>query len=182
MRTFFLLLALLTPFSAAFAEAPRPPSRQIRNDGIVVDGRFTGLPENVRRDLENGIGRELEVHVELRRVWNWWLDEFVDGQILIRNIKYDVLTREFLLSSVEGRYLKEKKVSTMKEAEEWILTVRNVPVTSAIGRLPAGMYYLRLVLKARRSPLPGLFSTVLFFLPETDFIEESRGEGFSLPP
>ena len=160
----FLLLTCLP----VYANNSLLISHRTENGEIFVDTSLQELPDTFTQEVRNGIKKELEYNVGLMRIWENWLDEYVEGKTIIRTIKYDVIKKQYHLTSLEGRYLYEKTVKDLGEALKWLTTLNNVRLVR-IGNLQQGRYYVRVSIESRRIKLPALFKVILFFVPEVEF-------------
>jgi len=144
-----------------------------------VNARLEELPDTFLQDVQNGIKKELEYNVELMRTWKNWLDEYVEGKAIVRTIKYDVIKKQYHLTSLEGRYLYEKTAKDLEEALNWLTTLTDVRLVR-IGSLQQGSYYVRVRMESRRIKLPPLFKVILFFVPEIEFSSRKSSHVFPL--
>jgi len=148
---------------------------------VLVSASLPPLPEKIQKEIQNGLPKEIEYQVDVMRSWDRWLDEYMAGLTLVRTIKYDVLKKEYRLSSLEGRYLYEKTVTDLNEAVRWLTVLSEVPVAEAAS-LPPGRYYVRVDMASRRMQVTGLFSVLMFFMSETDFSMTAVSESFMVLP
>jgi len=174
-----VLLLLWAP--AAWPSNLLSPTWRIQDGQLLVDVKFPSPPEKFQRDVRNGLARHVEYQIDLMRDWEKWMDEYISGETIVRTVKYDVLKKEFFLTSREGRYLYEKTVSDMNEALRWLTTLSDVRVAS-LASLPAGNYYIRAEITSPRIKPAGAFSLLLFFMPEKEFSMTTVSPVFSHTP
>ena len=171
-----LLLSLLKP-AWGDAGSVTAPEHEIVDGMILVSARLDAIPERIVTEIGNGIEKRFEFSVELIREWDNWMDEYIDGVMIVRTIKYDVTKKQYELSSREGRYLYEKSTTNPDEAFRRLTALNRVPLARA-GDLPRGTYHVRVRVASRRIQLPALLKIILFFVPEIEFSAESRGPSF----
>ncbi len=179
LQSFIATIFLLFTCLPVYADSSLLISHRTENDEIFVNARLQELPETFIQDVKNGIKKELEYNVELMRTWENWLDEYVEGKTIIRTIKYDVIKKQYHLTSLEGRYLHEKTAKNLQEALNWFTTLRNIRLVSII-KLQQGTYYVRVRMESRRIKLPPLFKVLFFFVPEVEFSSRKSSPVFPL--
>lgn len=148
---------------------------------VLVSANLAPLPEKIQKEIQNGLPKEVEYQVDLMRDWDRWMDEYMEGQTVIRTVKYDVLKKEYRLSSLEGRYLREKTVSDLNDALRWLTVLTEVPLART-DAVPPGPYYVTVNMAVRRMKVTGLFSVLMFFMSESEFSATRTGPSFTLPP
>jgi len=175
-----VLLLLLLAVSPAFGQRFLAPAHSVAEDGeILVSIELRELPDSFLTDIQNGLEKELEYTLELMRPWENWLDEYVIGASVTRTIKYDVIKKEYYVSSIEGRYLYEKTFKESAEALAWLTTLRRIPIGNRRA-IAGGSYHFRVSVVSRRLKLPPLLKMIFFFVPEVEFSAETKGARFQL--
>ncbi len=176
----FFLLLLFFP-SAATAVEPSFPVQQVQDGRVLVSTNLGPLPEKIRKEIQSGLPKEVEYQIDLMREWDRWMDEYMDGQTVVRTVKYDVLKKEYRMSSLEGRYLYEKTGSDLNEAVRWLTVISDIPVARVETLLP-GPYYVTVTMTFRRMKMTGPFSVLMFFMSESEYSVAQTGAPFTLPP
>jgi hypothetical protein len=91
------------------------------------------LPEGVVEGLGTGIPATVRFQVELWQYNSWWFDRRVAVKILERQVVYDVLTKEYRVTAVQGEERDPYVTRDIWEAERVLSEVRGmrlVPITS----------------------------------------------------
>jgi len=171
-------ILLISAFTAA-AQEFSAPSYRTEDGRIIVDARLDHLPDSFIADINNGIEKRIEYHADLMRQWSKWMDEYVSGETIIRTIKFDVTTKQYSLKSVEERYVREKTAKDLREAVEWLTTIKGARA-AVVGEVQRGTYYVRVRAEARRPEIPLVFKALLFFMPEIEFSAETVSPAFPL--
>jgi len=101
------------------------------------------LPEGVVEGLGTGIAATVRFQVELWQYNNWWFDRRVAVKVLERQVVYDVLTKEYRVTAVQGEEREPYVTRDIWEAERVLSEVRAmrlVPITSLRGQ---DLYFVR---------------------------------------
>lgn len=173
-----LLIFLLLPLSLS-AQVFETPLHRTQKGDIYVSSKLKELPPKFVADIQNGIEKEIEFNVELMRVWDSWLDEYVVGKTIVRTIKYDVVKKQYYLTSLEGRYLYEKTLENRSQALDWFTQLNDV-LLARTKDVQRGTYYVRVRMQSRRIKMPALLKVLLFFVPEVEFEGKASGATFPL--
>ncbi len=173
------IILLFVTCLPVYAQSSILLSQRTENGEIFVSARLHGLPDTFIQEVQNGIKKEIEYNVELMRTWKSWLDEYVEGKTVIRTIKYDVIKKQYHLTSLEGRYIYEKTVKNLEDALDWLTKLTDIRLVRIDG-LQQGRYYVRVRMESRRIKLPPLFKVLLFFVPEVEFSSSKSSPVFLL--
>lgn len=101
------------------------------------------LPDGVVEGLGTGIPATVRFQVELWQYNAWWVDRRIAAKILERQVVYDVLTKEYRVSAVQGEEREPYVTRDIWEAGRVLSEVRAfrlVPITSLQSR---DLYYVR---------------------------------------
>ena len=82
---------------------------------VIVEGLGTGIPATVR------------FQVELWQSVSWWVDRRIAAKILERQVVYDVLTKEYRVTAVQGEERDPYVTRDIWEAERVLSDVRGAP-------------------------------------------------------
>ncbi|MBI3456739.1 MAG: DUF4390 domain-containing protein [Candidatus Rokubacteria bacterium] len=111
---------------------------------LVVNVVLLGsLPDGVVEGLGTGIPATVRFQVELWQYNAWWVDRRIAAKILERQVVYDVLTKEYRVSAVQGEEREPYVTRDIWEAGRVLSEVRGlrlVPITSLQSR---DLYYVR---------------------------------------
>lgn len=101
------------------------------------------LPDGVVEGLGTGIPATVRFQAELWQYNAWWVDRRIAAKILERQVVYDVLTKEYRVSAVQGEEREPYVTRDIWEAGRVLSEVRGlrlVPITSLQSR---DLYYVR---------------------------------------
>jgi hypothetical protein len=103
----------------------------------IVEGLGTGIPAAVRFQLE------------LWQYSSWWVDRRVVAKLVERQVVYDVLTKEFRVSAVQGEEREPYVTRDVWEAERVLSEIRAFKLTP-MGHLNLDdLYYVRVRAEVR---------------------------------
>ena len=101
------------------------------------------MPDGVVEGLGTGIPATLRFQIELWQYNAWWFNRRIAAKILERQVIYDVLTKEYRVSVVQGEEREPYVTRDIWEAERVMSEVRAlalVPIGSLRGQ---DLYYVR---------------------------------------
>jgi hypothetical protein len=118
----------------------------------IVEGLGTGIPAAVRFQLE------------LWQYSSWWVDRRVVAKLVERQVLYDVLTKEFRVSAVQGEEREPYVTRDVWEAERVLSEVRAFKLTP-MGHLNLDdLYYVRVRAEVRSGAPDSSVSRILPFV------------------
>ncbi len=118
----------------------------------IVEGLGTGIPAAVRFQLE------------LWQYSSWWVDRRVVAKLVERQVVYDVLTKEFRVSPVQGEEREPYVTRDVWEAERVLSEVRAFKLTP-MGHLNLDdLYYVRVRAEVRSGAPDSSVSRILPFV------------------
>jgi hypothetical protein len=120
-------------------------------DGIV-EGLGTGIPAGVRFQLE------------LWQYNSWWVDRRVVAKLVERQVVYDVLTKEFRVSPVQGEEREPYVTRDVWEAERVLSEVRGFRLTPIAHLNLDELYYVRVRGEVRSGAPDASVSRILPFV------------------
>ena len=120
-------------------------------DGIV-EGLGTGIPAGVRFQLE------------LWQYNSWWVDRRVVAKLVERRVVYDVLTKEFRVSPVQGEEREPYVTRDVWEAERVLSEIRAFKLTPMTHLNLDDLYYVRVRAEVRSGAPDSSVSTILPFV------------------
>ncbi len=168
--TIFRLLAtlafLLVPLVSGAQEIAGPEVEI--NDGHLVVSAALKLSEKQVKDISKGISKEMDIYVDLFRVWPSWPDEFVLGTKFTRTIKCDPVKKEFVATSLVGNTLREKRFSDCESLLKWALKVEEHKLASMATLEPAS-YFVKVTAESRLRKLPPVVGYLFFFVKDQEF-------------
>jgi hypothetical protein len=101
------------------------------------------LPEGMVEGLATGIPATVRFQVELRQFNSWWFDRRIAAKILERQVVYDVLTREYRVSAVQGEERDPYVTRDIWEAERVLSEVRGLRLVPIASLRNQDLYYVR---------------------------------------
>ncbi len=101
------------------------------------------LPEGVVEGLGTGIPATVRFQVELRQFNSWWFDRRIVAKILERQVVYDVLTKEYRVSAVQGEEREPYVTRDIWEAERVLSEVRGLRLVPIARLKSQDLYYVR---------------------------------------
>jgi hypothetical protein len=172
-------LALAAALAAAAEGASfRAPEARVEAERIVVSARLE-LTAREAGELKKGIAKEIDLFVDLFRVWNLWPDEFVEGRKVTRALSCDPVKKEYHASSLEGSRQVEKRFGSCEELMDWALSVRDVSLPVPHAPEPA-MYFVRVIAEGKRSRMPPFVNMLFFFVSDDEFRATADSARFPL--
>lgn len=123
-----------------------------RDDRIVVSFRLTNaFTEEVRAAIHSGMTIRFVYDVQLRRGVSLWLDRTISAATVTATVKYDPLTRRYLVTRREdGRIDRAETLDREEAAQEWLTEFERLPLFSSAALEPNAEYYVRV--RAHTSP------------------------------
>ncbi|MDI1472612.1 MAG: DUF4390 domain-containing protein [Thermodesulfovibrio sp.] len=179
VKIFLPLLLIFINFSNAFAIEDMEISINRMQNSIEVTTHIIPSKEFID-DFKEGLSKNLFILIEFYRKWSIIPDEFISGVQIQRIFISDPIKEEFIVKSIEGQILREKKFKNWQDALEWGLKINPVKVVE-ISNLQKGKYYVKVTVESNIKQLPSVLEHILFFIPkyEKKIIKES--ESFRLP-
>jgi len=131
-------------------------------------------------DFKEGLSKNLLILIEFYRKWSIIPDEFISGVQIQRIFISDPIKEEFIVKSIEGQILREKKFKNWQDALEWGLKINPVRVVD-INNLEKGKYYVKVTVESNIRKLPLVLEHILFFIPRYEKRITKESETFRLP-
>lgn len=156
------------------------PEILIRNNVVSVSTSVV-LDDKHIQELQNGIKKKLQFHIDIFRVWNMWPDEFITGRFLEKILQCDPVKGEFLAISYDGSVVIEKRFKSFESMLDWALGVKNMRLRS-LNDLEPGNYYVKVSVESKVRQLPPVIGYFMIFLPENDFTIKKDSQIFSVEP
>ena len=128
-----------------------------REDRVLVTFRLTdAFTEEVRAAIHSGLTIAFVYDVSLKRGVSLWIDRTIASATVTATVRYDPLTRRYLLTRREdGRIDKTQTVEREEAVHQWLTEFERLPLFS-VGLLEANAeYYLRV--RAHTTPRNAAF-------------------------
>lgn len=170
-----LLGLLLLSVGPAWASPLRISNLIVTNSdrSLVVNAVLLGsLPDDVSQGLTSGIPASVRFQVELWQYNSWWVDRRVAAKIVERQVAYDVVSKEYRVTAVEGEEREPYVTRDIWEVERVLSEVRAlrlIPITSLERE---NLYYVRVRAEIRSGTPDSSISKIMPFLStkiETDW-------------
>ena len=135
------------------------------NRALLVNAVLLGsLPASVVEGLATGIPASVRFQVELWQYNNWWVDRRVATKIVERHVAYDLLTKEYRMSAVEGEVREPYVARDIWEVERVLSELRRIPLAPITLLKRDDLYYVRVRAEVRSGTPDSSVSKVMPFL------------------
>jgi len=122
------------------------------------------LPEGVVEGLGTGIPAAVRFQVELWQHNAWWVDRRIAAKIIERQVIYDVLTKEYRVTAVQGEEREPYVTRDMWEAERVLSEIRALRLVPISSLSSAELYYVRVRAEVRSGAPDSSLSKIVPFL------------------
>jgi hypothetical protein len=159
-------LVLVGVATVGAAVPPRVSNLAVTNSDntLVISVVLLGaLPESIVEGLGTGIPATVRFQLELWQFNSWWVDRRVVAKLVERQVLYDVLTKEFRVSSVQGEEREPYVTRDVWEAERVLSEVRGFRLTPTAHLDGDDLYYVRVRAEIRSGAPDSSFSSILPF-------------------
>jgi Domain of unknown function (DUF4390) len=140
-------LGLLLAAGAVSAAAPVRISNLVVTNSestLLVNLVLLGaMPDGIVEGLGTGIPAGVRFQLELWQYNSWWVDRRVVAKLVERQVVYDVLTKEFRVSPVQGEEREPYVTRDVWEAERVLSEVRGYKLTPIAHLNLDELYYVR---------------------------------------
>ncbi len=173
-----LLIFILT-LDYAFAIEDIDVSIKKNLNSLEVNARIIPSREFIE-DFKSGMGKDIQILIELYRRWSIIPDEFIVGRKIQRTFIPDPIKEEYIVKNLEGQILKEKRFKNSTDALAWGLNIESVEFDN-IKNFDQGKYYIKVTVESNIKKLPLILEHFLFFIPKYDIKKVKESERFNLP-
>ena len=159
-------LGLLIPI-LSWAGPPRISNLVVANSdntllaNVVLLG---SLPDGVVDGLATGIPAIVRFQVELWQYNSWWVDRRLVAKLVERQVVFDLLTKEYRVSAVQGEQREPYVTRDVWEAERVLSEVRALALTPIANLKGDDLYYVRVRGEVRSGAPDASFSKLLPFM------------------
>ncbi|MEK7279834.1 MAG: DUF4390 domain-containing protein [Nitrospirota bacterium] len=162
----FLSSLILVPFSAIADENISDLSVTIQNKDIMVSARLIGAFSNtIEEDIKNGIPKDLFYYILLKRRQNNWIDEELLQVTIKYTIKYDILKKQYIVTSREGTRSSRRVIENYQEMADLITRVNNIKLTETDILKSNESYYVSVKAEMKATAIPLHLDYFFFFIP-----------------
>jgi len=132
---------------------------------LLVDLVLLGtMPDGIVEGLGTGIPAAVRFQLELWQYNSWWVDRRVVAKLVERQVVYDVLTKEFRVSPVQGEAREPYVTRDVWEAERVLSEIRAFKLTPMAHLNLDDLYYVRVRAEVRSGAPDSSVSTILPFV------------------
>lgn len=167
-RNLAVALGLLLVVGTASGAAPpfRISNLVVTNSdsNLLVDLVLLGaMPEGIVEGLGTGIPAAVRFQLELWQYNSWWVDRRVVAKLVERQVVYDVLTKEFRVTPVQGEEREPYVTRDVWEAERVLSELRGFKLTQVMHLNLDELYYVRVRAEVRSGAPDASVSRILPF-------------------
>lgn len=176
-----LVIAGLLLLQAFYAHAIENINMEIQKDNSFLTVKARVIPsQEFIDDFKSGLSKNIFILIELYRKWSIIPDEFISGVQMQRILIPDPIKGEFIIKTLEGDRLTEKRFKNWQEALDWALKTDYIKIAS-INNLDRGKYYIKITVESNIKKLPSVLEHILFFIPTYEKKITKESESFRLP-
>jgi hypothetical protein len=100
------------------------------------------IPPGFHEGLQSGIAAHVRYRVELWQYNRVWRDQLLSARLIERQLAYNVVTREFKVTSVRGETRAPYATRELEDAQRLLAELRGLNLTPASGLDPSEMFYV----------------------------------------
>jgi len=147
-RTFVLcalILSLLATPSPAWAEIRISNLAVFFNDfEVTVQVVLLGaIPAPLHESLHSGVPTHVRFHVELWQYSRFWVERLIQRRTVERQLTYNVLTKEYRVTSIEGEQREPYLTKNLREAQRVLSDLRVARLAPGAALDSKELYYVR---------------------------------------
>lgn len=101
------------------------------------------IPPSFQEGLESGIPAHVRLTLELWQYRRLWLDRLLTTKLVERHLAYNVVTKEFRVTSVKGETRSPYATRELREAQRVLSELQALKLTPADALDPADVIYVR---------------------------------------
>jgi hypothetical protein len=132
------------------------------DNALLVNAVLLGsLPDGIVEGLRTGIPATVRYQVELWQNNSWWVDRRVVAKLVERQVVYDVLTKEFRISAVQGEQREPYVTREIWEVERVLSEIRALRLAEVPALPPEDLYYVRVRAEISSGAPDASFSKIL---------------------
>lgn len=140
-----LILSLLAGPSPAWAEIRISNLAVFFNDfEVTVQVVLLGaIPAPLHESLHSGVPTHVRFHVELWQYSRFWVERLIQKRTVERQLTYNVLTKEYRVTSVEGEQREPYLTKNLREAQRVLSDLRVARLAPGAALDSKELYYVR---------------------------------------
>ncbi|HTN42866.1 MAG TPA: DUF4390 domain-containing protein [Nitrospiria bacterium] len=120
---------------------------------------------NLQEDLNNGIPKDLYYYILLKKRQPGWFDEEVFSKTIKHTIKYDVLKKQYSITTRTDGEITQKTVQSFEEMAPLISRIDHVKIITPGQLKTRHTYYVSVKAEMRATNVPFYLEYILFFIP-----------------
>lgn len=101
------------------------------------------LPEAVHEGVRSGLPAHVRFTIDLWQFRRYWPDQILVTKVVERSLAYNVVTKEFKVSSVRGEQRPVFATRDLRDAQRVLSEIRGLKLTPATALDPAAVIYVR---------------------------------------
>ena len=121
--------------------------------------------QNIKDDLNNGIPKDLYYYLLLKKRQPGWFDEEIVSKTIKHTIKYDVLKKQYSITTRMDGQMSQKTVESFEEMSDLISRIDHVRIATAKRMRARYTYYVSVKAEMRATNVPFYLEYILFFIP-----------------
>ena len=140
-----LILSLLAGPSPAWAEIRISNLAVFFNDfEVTVQVVLLGaIPAPLHESLHSGVPTHVRFHVELWQYSRFWVERLIQRRTVERQLTYNVLTKEYRVTSVDGEQREPYLTNNLREAQRVLSDLRVARLAPGAALDSKELYYVR---------------------------------------
>lgn len=140
-----LILSLLAGPLPAWAEIRISNLAVFFNDfEVTVQVVLLGaIPAPLHESLHSGVPTHVRFHVELWQYSRFWVERLIQRRTVERQLTYNVLTKEYRVTSVEGEQREPYLTKNLREAQRVLSDLRVARLAPGAALDSKELYYVR---------------------------------------
>jgi hypothetical protein len=120
---------------------------------------------NLQEDLNNGIPKDLYYYILLKKRQPGWFDEEVFSKTIKHTIKYDILKKQYSITTRTDGQITQKTVQSFEEMAPLISRIDHVKIDTPVQLKTRHTYYVSVKAEMRATNVPFYLEYILFFIP-----------------
>lgn len=145
-------LTLLVPIAVIAAAAPVAAQLRIGDFSVYLNDHditlqavvFGAIPPTFDEGVNSGIATHIRFRVEVWQYNRMWPDTRIDARTIERQIVYNVVTKEFKVTSTSGETREPYTSKRLLDAQRVLSELRGVKLLPASQLDPVELFYVRL--------------------------------------
>jgi hypothetical protein len=141
---------------------------------------------NLQEDLNNGIPKDLFYYILLKKRQPGWFDEEIYSKTIKHTIKYDVLKKQYSITTRSDGEITQKTVESFDEMSQLISRIDRVKIKTSVSLNSRHTYYVSVKAEMRATNVPFYLEYILFFIPalelDTPWADSSPFYSLGRPP